>query len=114
MSVDGEIEFPRKIPDVLKSSVHSLPAKWTMNVRRVAGDKHTSNAKLRGLAVVDLEVAAPVQGLRLETFGGPLAQYSLHHLERGSVTFLLVDHSHNTTASGTHRKNRYWPDFIRT
>ena len=65
LAVHGEVELPGKVPDVVESSVHSLPSKWTVNMRSVAGDEHASDAKLGGLAMMDLEVAAPVQGLRL-------------------------------------------------
>ena len=40
-----------------------------MYVSSIAGDKHATNSKLGYLAMMDLEVAAPVQGLRLEIRG---------------------------------------------
>src|SRR5262249_6091671 len=56
-----EIEFPDEIPNIVKPRIHPLPAKWTMNVRRIASDEEPPDAQMRDVPMMDAKVAAPVK-----------------------------------------------------
>jgi hypothetical protein len=72
---------------------------------RVAGDEHPPDAQLRGVPVMDAEVAAPVQGARLDLGWRPLLQYLLHEFERRRIALGPVEGGHDAAASGAHRKD---------
>src|SRR5262249_39311700 len=62
MTVQEEIKLPDQIPNIMQSGIHSLPTKRTMNVRSVARDEDTSVAQMRSVPVMDVKIAAPMQG----------------------------------------------------
>ena len=70
-AVQDEIELPDQVPRVMQTGIHPLSTVRTVNVRRVAGDEHPSHAQLRGVPMMDAEVAAPVHRERLDLRRAP-------------------------------------------
>ena len=66
VAVQDEVELPGQVPDVVQAGVHPLAAERAVDVRGVAGDEDPPDAQLRDVPVMDAEVAAPVQGARLD------------------------------------------------
>jgi hypothetical protein len=62
----------------LQAGIHTLGAKRAVNVGGVAGDKHTPDAHLRYLAVMDAKIAAPQQGARLDAARRALNEHLPH------------------------------------
>src|SRR5215475_10393312 len=71
----SKIQFPSQIPDVVQTCVHPLSAKWTVYVRRVSRDKHSSHAQLGHLPMVNPEVAAPNEAARFNAGRAALAKH---------------------------------------
>jgi hypothetical protein len=106
VTTNDEVELPGQIPDVVEPGVHALSAEWTVNVRGVAGDEDASDTEPRHLAVMRVEIAAPVQRARLQLARATFSQHGLHELERWSVAFGTLDRGDDASPCGTHRKNR--------
>src|SRR5262249_51872918 len=109
-----KIEFPDEIPNIVEPSIHPLPTKWAMNVRRITSDEEPSDAQMRDVPVMDAEVAAPVKSARLNLTWRPLTEYRLHEFQRRSVPFRFIDRGHDAPASGAHRKDRHWSELTWT
>src|SRR5215475_13652104 len=56
-----KIEFPGQIPNILQTGVHSLTAKWAVNVRGISADEEAADAQLCHMAMVDAKITAPTQ-----------------------------------------------------
>src|SRR5690348_15920057 len=65
LAVQCKVKFPCQIPHIVKPGVHALSAERAVNVSGVSGNEHPPDAQLRYLAMMDAEVAAPVQLQRL-------------------------------------------------
>src|SRR5215469_7786445 len=97
-----EIKLPGEIPNIVQPGIHPLAAEWTMNVSSVTGYEYVTFAQPRHLAVMNAEVAAPVQSSSLNCAGGALSQYPAYEIERGRVAFWIVDGSDDAAARGAH------------
>src|SRR5690348_15024360 len=100
MAMQGKVELPHQIPNVVQPGVHPLPPKWTVNVRRIAGDEDAPGAQLCYLAVMDPKIAAPVQPAGFYASGCAFSQYLPHKIKRRSISFCFIDNRHYTPASG--------------
>ena len=100
-----EVELPDEVPGVVQPGVHSLAAERAVDVRGVAGDEHPPDAQLRRVPVMDAEVAAPVEGLRLDARGRALGQDLPHEVERGRVALRAVDRRDDAPPRGAHGKD---------
>ena len=78
VAMQREVELPNQIPNVLKSGIHALPAKRAVNVSGVPGYEDPSDTQLRRMTVMDVKIAAPVEGVRLNPGRRTLAEYFLH------------------------------------
>ncbi len=113
-AVQGEIELPGKIPDVVQSGVHALPAERTVDVRCITRDEDPSDLEPRDMPMMDAEIAAPVERERLDLCRCALPKYPLHEIERRSVAFCLLDRRDDPPPGGRHRKDRGGPEFAGT
>jgi hypothetical protein len=81
LTTQEEVEFPHEIPNIMKSCVHPLTTERAVNVSSIASNEDATNSQLRCMAVMNAEIAAPVQSVRLDSLGGPVREYSLHEFE---------------------------------
>src|ERR1039457_3407860 len=114
MTLEKEIELPDQIPNVVQAGIHPLPAKWTVNVRRVARNKNTALTQASHLAVMDVKIAAPVESPSFDSAGGALSQHLADKIQRRGVAFLVFDGGNHPAARGAHGKNCHGSEFAGT
>src|ERR1700740_3616229 len=99
MRVQHQVELPGKVPNVMQSGIHPLATERAVNVSGIACDEHTPHAELGRLAVMDAEIAAPVQGARFDSAGRAFSKYFPHKLKRWGVSLHVFDDRYDTAAS---------------
>jgi hypothetical protein len=82
-----KIELPDQVPNVMKSRIHSLAPKWTMNVSGIPSYEDPSDAQLPRVSVMNAKVATPVKRASLDPTASPLNENLPYDVERGSFAF---------------------------